>query len=240
MTEQNIYTKEDVEIKNILSTRIKDLTGEHFGKWDVLGYAGNNNDNKSLWWCVCRCNDTKFYKIVGTELSRGKTTSCGCNVVEENKRRAFIEQYANSYGLTKESYKRIYRIYNGMNQRCYNTKSKDYAHYGARGIRICQEWKENKDAFIQWCVNNGYKDNLTIERIDVNDDYKPSNCIWITEIEQASNKTTTKYIIYNGEKLKLIDFLRSIGCETHKEQNLVRTRIFRYGWEVEEAIKEYI
>ena len=52
MTEQNIYTKEDVEIKNILSTRIKDLTGEHFGKWDVLGYAGNNNDNKSLWWCV--------------------------------------------------------------------------------------------------------------------------------------------------------------------------------------------
>ena len=67
MTEQNIYTKEDVEIKNILSTRIKDLTGEHFGKWDVLGYAGNNNDNKSLWWCACRCNDTKFYKIVGTE-----------------------------------------------------------------------------------------------------------------------------------------------------------------------------
>lgn len=240
MERKIIYTKEDVQIEQIPSTRIKDLAGKNFGKWNVIGYAGNNNDGKSIWWCVCECDNTKFYKIVGTELSRGKTKSCGCNIIEENKQRAFIEQYANSYGLTTKSYKRIYRIYNHMKQRCYNQKSKDYIHYGARGIRICQEWLEDKDIFVQWCVNNGYDDTLTIERINVNEDYKPSNCMWITKNKQASNKTTTKYITYNGERLKLIDFLQSIGCKTHKEQNLVRSRIFKYGWSVNDAIKEYL
>ena len=240
MENKIIYAKNEVKVEKIPSTRIKDLTGKYFDKWYVVGYAGNNHEHKSLWWCVCKCDDAKFYKIVGTELSRGRTKSCGCNITESNQQRAFIEQYANSYGLTKESYRRLYKIHYKMCQRCYNPKDKDYPHYGERGICICDEWHHDIDSFIGWCVDNGYEDSLTIERINVDDDYKPSNCMWITFLQQASNKTTTKYVVYKGNKIKLIDLLKEIGCKTHSEQNKVRARIFRYGWSVEKAIKEYV
>lgn len=240
MDKQKIYTKEEIKIERLLSTRIKNLTGKTFGKWHVIGYAGNNKDHKSLWWCMCECNQEKFYKIVGSELSRSKTQSCGCGIIESNKQRGFIEAVANSFGLTSESYKRICRIYKNMCRRCYDTKSKDYPNYGEKGINVCKEWLADKTNFIQWCVDNGYNDTLTIERIDVNDGYNPSNCTWVTHFQQASNKTTTKYIDYQGKTLKLIDFLRDIGCSTHKEQNKVRCRLFRYGWSVEDAIKEYV
>ena len=240
MKDKVVYTKNDIKIEPLPSTRIKDLTGKNFDKWYVIGYAGNNKDGKSLWWCVCQCNNNKVYKIVGTELTREKTKSCGCNVTKSNQQRAFINKYANSFGLTRYSYDRICRIYKNMCHRCNNPEDKDYNHYGARGISICEEWMNNKNSFIEWCINNGYDDNLTIERIDVNDDYKPSNCTWIAMIQQASNKTTTKYVLYNGKEMKLIDLLKEIGCTTHKEQNKVRCRIFRYGWHIEKAIKEYI
>lgn len=240
MNNQIIYTKDDVVIKKILSTRIKDLTGKHFDKWYVIGYAGNSNDHKSLWWCVCDCDNTKFYKIVGTELSKGRTKSCGCNITISNKQRSFVEQYANSYGLTQKDYDRLHRIYYNMCKRCNNSTDKDYLHYGQRGIHVCKEWVDNEDEFIKWSSNNGYSNELTIERIDVNDDYKPSNCKWITKYQQASNKTTTKYVTYQGSTIKLIDLLNNIGCKTHKEQNKIRCRIFRYGWSVDDAIREYI
>jgi hypothetical protein len=127
-----------------------------------------------------------------------------------------------------------------MCQRCNNPQDKDYPHYGARGIRVCKEWSDNIDVFIQWSANSGYKDNLTIERINVDDHYEPANCTWVTRFQQASNKTTTKYITYQGQEFKLIDLLNTIGCNTRKEQNKVRTRIFRYGWSVDNAIKEYV
>lgn len=240
MNQKIIYTNEEVQIESIPSTRIKDLTGTTFGKWYVVGYAGKNKEHKSLWWCVCECDKEKFYKIVGTELSRGKTTSCGCNIIESNKQRGFIKTVADSFDLTVESYERICRIYKNMCRRCNDHRDKDYPHYGERGINVCEEWMVDRSSFIKWCVENGYNDTLTIERIDVDDDYKPSNCTWVTHFQQASNKTTTKYIDYQGKTLKLIDFLRDIGCSTHKDQNKVRCRIFRYGWPLEDAIKEYV
>ena len=240
MNKQRTYTKDEIHIEKIPSTRVKDLSGRNFGKWHVIGYAGNNDDHKSMWWCFCECNKDIFYKIVGTELSRNKTTSCGCNIIESNKQRSFINKNAQFFGLTRNSYDRICRIHKHMCRRCTDPSDKDYPHYGGRGISVCNEWMNNKDYFIEWCVNNGYDDSLTIERVDVNKDYMPSNCTWITMIEQAANKTTTKYVLYHGEEIKLIDLLKSIGCNTHKEQNKVRCRIFRYGWPVERAIKEYI
>lgn len=92
-------------------------------------------------------------------------------------------------GLSKT---RLFRIFQGMKTRCYNPNGKIYKYYGARGIRICDKWLDDFKTFYYWAINNGYTDNLTIDRIDVNGNYCPSNCRWITLSEQQTNKTNSK------------------------------------------------
>ena len=88
----------------------------------------------------------------------------------------------------KHQYPRIYRIWKGMKTRCYNSQSKDFRYYGGRGIRICEEWKSSFELFAIWALANGYKDYLSIDRIDVNGDYCQQNCRWVTLREQQNNK----------------------------------------------------
>ena len=96
-----------------------------------------------------------------------------------------------------ESQKRIYKIWHGMMSRCYNTKNTQYCYYGERGITVCKSW-HNVTNFIHWALKNGYKDGLSIERKNVNGNYKPSNCCWIPRSEQAYNRRTTRNITING------------------------------------------
>lgn len=96
-------------------------------------------------------------------------------------------------------YTRIYRIYKGMMGRCYNKNGKDYQHYGARGIKVCDEWKENVVAFYDWALSHGYADDLTIDRIDVNGAYGPDNCRWATPKQQQNNRRVNVIITYKGE-----------------------------------------
>lgn len=116
-----------------------------------------------------------------------------------------IEDY---FGVNSIKDCRLYNIYNKMKQRCYNEKVEEYCYYGARGIKICDDWLEHQKGFIrffEWSVNNGYNDELSIDRINVDGNYEPNNCRWANRIEQANNKTNTLKVYYKGIYLSLYD-----------------------------------
>ena len=116
-----------------------------------------------------------------------------------------------SYEKHGDTGTRLHRIWKSMKYRCLTPKWKPYKFYGARGIKICDEWKNSYISFKKWAIRNGYKDDLELERIDVNGDYEPSNCKWITHHEQTLNRRDTLYLkfIDTGEVFKLYDFCSS-------------------------------
>lgn len=130
--------------------------------------------------------------------------------------------------------KRLNYIFNGMKRRCYFKKSKQFKYYGYRGIEICKEWLENPSNFEKWALKNGYKDSLTIDRIDVNIGYCPENCRWATLKEQANNRTNNIKITYKNETKNLIQFAEEYGI---KFQTLYK-RIFKYRWSIAKALGE--
>ena len=169
----------------------KDITGRKYGKLTAIKHVGFTPLNKygkrySIWLCKCDCgNDVERTWDV---LNRGKS-SCGCNQKERLEKMAGINTTHNM------SHTRLYRIYKGMIGRCYYPCFDRYNAYGGRGITICDEWKTDRTKFFEWALKNGYEEMLTIERIDVNGNYEPSNCTWITMKEQYKNKqSNTKYI----------------------------------------------
>lgn len=109
------------------------------------------------------------------------------------------------------SYDRIYKIYQHMKERCYNSNSESYNRYGGRGIKICDEWIKSYKAFNEWAMSNGYRDDLSIDRIDVNGNYEPSNCRWATNKEQQNNKRNNFYIEYKGERKTLQQWSEEYG-----------------------------
>jgi hypothetical protein len=109
------------------------------------------------------------------------------------------------------SYDRLYKTHQGMKARCYNSNSDSYKYYGGRGITICDEWRNSYKAFKEWAINNGYRDDLTIDRIDVNGNYEPSNCRWITNKEQQRNKRTNHLIECNGDIKPLCEWAEIYG-----------------------------
>lgn len=227
------YSKDEITIEKIKSKHIKDLTGLQFGKWHVFGYAGLNKDLKSTWWCYCECDPSKYYILVGSELSRGRTKSCGCLIVEENKNRSYLWKEAYTYNTSKKDIWRLHRIFNGMKERCYNLLSKDFPNYGGRGIKICDEWLLDKNSFVSWAFEHGYKNDLTIDRINVNGNYEPGNCRWITLLEQGDNKRTTIYVDYKDEKRTLLSVLRENGIKNN--YSTYRSRFLK-GWNLEKTI----
>lgn len=132
-----------------------------------------------------------------------------------------------------EDNKSLWRRWHGIKRRCLNTCDKRYHQYGGRGIKVCDEWLESFDNFADWALSNGYSEELTIERIDVNGDYCPENCKWITLKEQSFNKRDTKWVDYKGEHIQLIKL-----CEREELcYDTVHDRIYRRGWSIERAIE---
>ena len=166
--------------------KYRDLTGQKFHRLTVLKQYSNNH-GQIRWLCKCECGNTTI--VLGGHLTSGHTKSCGC--LDREKK-------ATQQGL-RVKYPRLYHIWSGMKSRCENPKNKNYIRYGARGITICPEWHD-LNIFIQWALNNGYDDNLSIDRIDVDKGYSPNNCRWADIKTQANNKRNVNKYSYNGEE----------------------------------------
>ena len=127
---------------------------------------------------------------------------------------------------------RLYRIYISMVVRCDRPEHPTYKHYGARGISVCDEWKNDNLNFYYWAINNGYKENLTLDRIDVNGNYCPENCRWVDWVVQNNNLRSNRRMTANGETHTLAEWSRITGLMPRTIAN----RIDQQGWSVEKAI----
>lgn len=171
-------------------TKCLDLVGKKFNRLTVIKRVENDKKGNSQWLCECECGNRII--INGYRLKNEKTRSCGCLQKEKMKN--------NSLGITHGlSHHRLYEIWWGIKKRCLNSKSYAYKHYGQRGISICQEWLDDFMNFYNWAIQNGYKEDLSIDRIDVNGNYEPSNCRWATAKIQMNNTTRNHYITYNKQ-----------------------------------------
>lgn len=153
--------------------------GKTFNKLTVIGFE--HVGNSWFWRCQCECGTIKIYNPY--KVIHGKTKTCGCGKVELCKEYSVI--YRTKHG---GRHTRLYNIWRGMKERCYTLTNKDYPNWGGRGIVICPEWKDDFAAFREWAMSNGYEENLTIDRINNDGNYEPSNCRWVTLQEQARNR----------------------------------------------------
>lgn len=190
-------------------SKLIDLTGQRFERLIVLEKAKSDNCGHTRWKCKCDCGNITV--VNGCDLKRQKIKSCGCLHKQITK---IVAMNNKKHGKSKT---RLYKIWSGVKSRCYYQKNIEYMNYGGRGIKVCNEWLNKENGFMNfynWAINNGYKENLTIDRIDNNGNYEPNNCRWITYIEQENNKRNNTLIQYKDKQYTLAQLSRKIGINS--------------------------
>lgn len=188
-----------------ISGRVEDLTGKIFSRLTVIDYAGTKGGS-TMWRCVCSCG--KEIVTRSSHLKSGKSKSCGCYHLSNFKEGRGTPR--RTHGMSRS---KLYNVYRAMKSRCYLPSTERYKSYGGRGIKICESWLENPESFLQWSIDNGYRDGLQIDRIDVNGDYSPENCRWITAKDNARNKQNT---LRMASGVSLADFAEKNNLDYHR------------------------
>ena len=167
---------------------VKNLTGQRFGRLVVIERSGSDKYRRAMWKCQCDCGEIRVE--YSTNLLGGRVNSCGCLRAEKNRNRI-------THGKRKS---RLYCVWSDMKNRCYNPKIHNYHRYGGRGITICDEWRNDFQAFYEWAMANGYDENApymqcTIDRIDNDKGYSPDNCRWVDMKVQNNNKSNNRKVV---------------------------------------------
>lgn len=158
------------------------VLGQKFGRLLILGLAGKDKSGHTLLKCVCDCGNEVV--VSRSNLTTGATTSCGC------ARKDIVSALKTTHGGKGT---RLYRVWQGMRERCENPRHISYELYGGRGISVCDEWRNNYATFQKWALAAGYDTNAkrgdcTLDRVDVNGDYCPKNCRWVDMHVQSANR----------------------------------------------------
>lgn len=186
----------------------RDIAGQKFGKLTVISFSRDvksGNRYRKYWNCICECGNHKEVRL--DSLTSGNVKSCGCLHKEISYKN--LTPGSPKYEVID---KRLRGIWAGMKRRCLDEKDSSFSRYGGRGITICNDWLDfNK--FAKWALSNGYKKDLTIDRIDNNKGYEPTNCRWITNREQSLNRRSNVIVEYKDKSITLKELSEITGLD---------------------------
>lgn len=200
-----------------------DLTGQRFGRLVVESSERVKKNGKSHVYWICQCDCGNRTKVKAIYLTRGETASCGCLSKE------ILTNRNKSHGLSDT---RQYSIWKDMIKRCENPNHAAHRYYFDKGIKVCDEWRNDFRNFYDWSISAGYQEDLTIDRIDTNGNYEPSNCRWVSMKRQGNNKTNNRIIEFKGLRRTTAEWADITGIPS----GTIRARIDKYKWSVEKAL----
>lgn len=202
--------------------KVGDIINKRFGRLLVLSCEGKYRDKDYLYKCQCDCGNIKL--IARRSLISSNTKSCGCIKIEKLRQNK-------KHGLRKHP---LYKIWYAMKDRCHNKNCIAYKNYGGRGIKVCDEWKNDFKKFYDWANENGYKRNLSIDRINNNGNYEPNNCRWATSEEQGNNKRNNIFIKDENEKICIRKY-----CRKYNINYGYFWKFLRSGHSLQDTIKKF-
>lgn len=202
--------------------KIIDISGQNFGRLNVISYAGLDKRNDAIWNCVCECGTNKV--IAGRSLREGSTKSCGCFQMEIAAKQ--VRELLTTHG---KSGSKIHKAWLAMRERCTNPNSKNYKNYGGRGISVCDSWLNSFESFFKDMGDIPSKE-YSLDRIDNDKGYCKENCKWSTRIEQARNTRHNVYIEYNGKTQTISAWSEELGIKFTTLNNRLN------NWSIEKAL----
>ena len=207
---------------------VRDIVGQRFGRLTVIEPMGKGKDGRARWLCQCDCGNYKA--VSNSNLGKG-IVSCGCKKAEDLKKNAIKPIHG-------QSRTRLYGVWGAMVDRCNNPHAHEYENYGGRGIKVCDEWRWDYTQFEAWAMANGYdekakKGECTLDRIDPNGNYEPSNCRFASAKEQSRNRRSNVLITYNGETHCMAEWAEIAGL---KYATFIQ-RLYA-GWSMEDAMSK--
>ncbi|MDX8367895.1 hypothetical protein [Cytobacillus sp. IB215665] len=196
------------------------LEGHRFGRWVLIERV--NHPKYKMWHCKCDCGNEK--DVNENNLKRGKSISCGCHRKEK------LHKLKSVHNCEP---RKLYNVWLAMRRRCYLETTRGYEHYGGRGIEVSEVWRHDFEAFRDWSLSNGYKEGLSIDRIDNDGNYSPENCRWVDRKTQNNNKRNVRKIEIKGATKTLAEWAQISGIK----HNTLTSRL-AYGWTNEELLTE--
>ncbi len=200
------------------------LDNMRFGRLTVLYRTADrvlpSGKHEVMYECVCDCGNHKAVRL--SSLRNGNTKSCGCYRNECSSARR------TRHGMSDS---KLYGVWNSMKDRCESISNRSYPLYGGRGIKVCSDWHD-ASVFIQWALSNGYREGLTLDRIDGNGDYCPDNCRWVDHIVQNNNTSRNHLLFHDGRSQTIAEWSRETGIP----YGTIKSRVNKYGWSADDAL----